>query len=107
MADPPWDIHMELPYGTMSDDEMRSVKLSSIQPTTGMGIWRRTFYVIYLFFQAVACTYVTRRGIDISLGDRASDGAWPRVSQAMGLRESRRNHLGQNQPGKWYSFTYL
>lgn len=23
MADPPWDIHMELPYGTMSDDEMR------------------------------------------------------------------------------------
>ena len=24
MADPPWDIHMELPYGTMSDDEMRS-----------------------------------------------------------------------------------
>ena len=22
MADPPWDIHMELPYGTMADDEM-------------------------------------------------------------------------------------
>lgn len=22
MADPPWDIHMELPYGTMSDDEV-------------------------------------------------------------------------------------
>jgi len=25
MADPPWDIHMELPYGTMSDDEMRKM----------------------------------------------------------------------------------
>lgn len=25
MADPPWDIHMELPYGTMSDDEVRNL----------------------------------------------------------------------------------
>ena len=22
MADPPWDIHMDLPYGTMMDSEM-------------------------------------------------------------------------------------
>ena len=27
MADPPWDIHMELPYGTMSDDEMRQMNV--------------------------------------------------------------------------------
>lgn len=27
MADPPWDIHMELPYGTMSDDEMRQLNV--------------------------------------------------------------------------------
>ncbi len=27
MADPPWDIHMELPYGTMSDDEMRKMNV--------------------------------------------------------------------------------
>eukprot|EP00962_Isochrysis_galbana_P056462 scaffold28436_cov112-Isochrysis_galbana.AAC.2 len=27
MADPPWDIHMELPYGTMSDDEMRRMNV--------------------------------------------------------------------------------
>lgn len=27
MADPPWDIHMELPYGTMADDEMRALKV--------------------------------------------------------------------------------
>ena len=23
MADPPWDIHMELPYGTLTDEEMQ------------------------------------------------------------------------------------
>ena len=27
MADPPWDIHMELPYGTMADDEMRTLNV--------------------------------------------------------------------------------
>ena len=27
MADPPWDIHMELPYGTMADEEMRRMNV--------------------------------------------------------------------------------
>ena len=31
MADPPWDIHMELPYGTMSDDEMRKLPVPILQ----------------------------------------------------------------------------
>ena len=31
MADPPWDIHMELPYGTMADDEMRKLPVPSMQ----------------------------------------------------------------------------
>lgn len=31
MADPPWDIHMELPYGTMSDDEMRQLGIPALQ----------------------------------------------------------------------------
>ena len=31
MADPPWDIHMELPYGTMSDDEMRRLPVPALQ----------------------------------------------------------------------------
>ena len=31
MADPPWDIHMELPYGTMSDDEMRRLPVRELQ----------------------------------------------------------------------------
>ena len=32
MADPPWDIHMELPYGTMSDDEMRRMNVQVLPP---------------------------------------------------------------------------
>lgn len=32
MADPPWDIHMELPYGTMSDDEMRRMNVQVRRP---------------------------------------------------------------------------
>ena len=34
MADPPWDIHMELPYGTMSDDEMRQLPVPGLQVVT-------------------------------------------------------------------------
>ncbi|KAK2508482.1 hypothetical protein MC885_002123 [Smutsia gigantea] len=33
MADPPWDIHMELPYGTLTDDEMRRLNI----PGHGVG----------------------------------------------------------------------
>ena len=36
MADPPWDIHMELPYGTMSDDEMRQLPVPDLQVDTGL-----------------------------------------------------------------------
>ena len=32
MADPPWDIHMELPYGTMKDEEMRNMRIKA-RPT--------------------------------------------------------------------------
>ena len=31
MADPPWHIHMDLPYGTMEDDEMRSLPITELQ----------------------------------------------------------------------------
>jgi len=30
VIDPPWDIHMELSYGTMTDDEMRNLNIGSI-----------------------------------------------------------------------------
>lgn len=39
MADPPWDIHMELPYGTMSDDEMRKLPVPSLQDDGYIFLW--------------------------------------------------------------------
>lgn len=39
MADPPWDIHMELPYGTMSDDEMRKLNIPSLQDDGIIFLW--------------------------------------------------------------------
>ncbi|XP_077982444.1 N(6)-adenosine-methyltransferase catalytic subunit METTL3-like [Glandiceps talaboti] len=39
MADPPWDIHMELPYGTMQDDEMRHLDVPSLQDEGFIFLW--------------------------------------------------------------------
>ena len=39
MADPPWDIHMELPYGTMSDDEMRKLDVPNLQDDGFLFLW--------------------------------------------------------------------
>eukprot|EP00755_Sulcionema_specki_P038893 Sspe_Gene.23952::Locus_9389_Transcript_1_2_Confidence_0.889_Length_2016::g.23952::m.23952/K05925/METTL3_14; mRNA (2'-O-methyladenosine-N6-)-methyltransferase len=39
MADPPWDIHMELPYGTVSDEEMRRMDLQSLQDNGLIFLW--------------------------------------------------------------------
>nr|VZI45711.1 unnamed protein product [Spirometra erinaceieuropaei] len=39
MADPPWDIHMELPYGTMSDDEMRRMDIPCLQDDGYIFLW--------------------------------------------------------------------
>ena len=39
MADPPWDIHMELPYGTMSDDEMRHLPVQKLQDEGLIFLW--------------------------------------------------------------------
>lgn len=39
MADPPWDIHMELPYGTMSDDEMRQLGIPQLQDEGLLFLW--------------------------------------------------------------------
>ena len=39
MADPPWDIHMELPYGTMSDDEMRQLDIPVLQDEGLIFLW--------------------------------------------------------------------
>ncbi|BES91814.1 N6-adenosine-methyltransferase [Nesidiocoris tenuis] len=39
MADPPWDIHMELPYGTLSDDEMRQLGIPALQDDGVIFLW--------------------------------------------------------------------
>ncbi|KAL7668025.1 hypothetical protein ACOME3_008743 [Neoechinorhynchus agilis] len=39
MADPPWDIHMELPYGTMADDEMWALNIPSLQDEGYIFLW--------------------------------------------------------------------
>jgi len=39
MADPPWDIHMELPYGTMGDDEMRQLNIPVLQDHGYIFLW--------------------------------------------------------------------
>ncbi|KAD3641422.1 hypothetical protein R6Q59_004002 [Mikania micrantha] len=39
MADPPWDIHMELPYGTMADDEMRNLNIQALQTDGLIFLW--------------------------------------------------------------------
>ncbi|KDR83391.1 hypothetical protein GALMADRAFT_235496 [Galerina marginata CBS 339.88] len=39
MADPPWDIHMSLPYGTMNDDEMRKMPIPILQDEGFLFLW--------------------------------------------------------------------
>ncbi|BFZ13120.1 hypothetical protein BsWGS_16159 [Bradybaena similaris] len=39
MADPPWDIHMELPYGTMGDNEMRGLDIPKLQDEGFIFLW--------------------------------------------------------------------
>ena len=39
MADPPWDIHMELPYGTMSDKEMVGLPIPLLQDHGFIFLW--------------------------------------------------------------------
>lgn len=46
MADPPWDIHMELPYGTLSDDEMRRLGIPQLQDEGLIFLWVTGRYVI-------------------------------------------------------------
>ena len=39
MADPPWDIHMELPYGTMTDEEMKSMRIKELSDDGLFFLW--------------------------------------------------------------------
>jgi len=39
MADPPWDIHMSLPYGTMTDQDMESLPVPQLQDEGLLFLW--------------------------------------------------------------------
>ena len=39
MADPPWDIHMSLPYGTMKDKEMLNLRVDLLQDEGLLFLW--------------------------------------------------------------------
>lgn len=39
MLDPPWDIHMTLPYGTLKDKEMKSLRVDLLQKEGLIFLW--------------------------------------------------------------------
>eukprot|EP00198_Chlamydomonas_reinhardtii_P002142 XP_001691478.1 predicted protein [Chlamydomonas reinhardtii] len=39
MADPPWEIHQDLPYGTMKDDEMVNLNVGCLQDNGVLFLW--------------------------------------------------------------------
>jgi len=39
MADPPWEIHMDLPYGIITDDEMRLMDIQCLQDDGVIFLW--------------------------------------------------------------------
>ncbi|MEW5313584.1 MAG: hypothetical protein WDW38_005141 [Sanguina aurantia] len=39
MTDPPWEIHQDLPYGTMADDEMRNLNIGCLQDDGVIFVW--------------------------------------------------------------------
>ena len=58
MADPPWEIHQDLPYGTMADDEMRKMNIKVLQDDGVIFLWVTGVHVTFasLFAMAVqAC----------------------------------------------------
>jgi mRNA m6A methyltransferase catalytic subunit len=39
MLDPPWDIHMNLPYETMNDQEMKNLRIDLLQTDGVIFLW--------------------------------------------------------------------
>ena len=39
MADPPWDIHMSLPYGTLKDKELLNLRVDILQDQGLIFLW--------------------------------------------------------------------
>lgn len=82
MADPPWDIHMELPYGTLSDEEMKNIKVSELQSEG----------VIFLWVTGRA-TELARECLDLWGYERKEELVWIKTNQLQRLiRTGRTGH---------------
>ncbi|KAF0458258.1 N6-adenosine-methyltransferase 70 kDa subunit-like isoform X6 [Gigaspora margarita] len=82
MADPPWDIHMTLPYGTMTDDEMKAMEISTLQDEG----------LIFLWVTGRAME-LGRECLNIWGYDRADELVWIKTNQLQRLiRTGRTGH---------------
>ena len=82
MADPPWDIHMELPYGTLRDDEMKNLPVRKLQDDG----------VIFLWVTGRA-TELARECLDIWGYKRKEELVWIKTNQLQRLiRTGRTGH---------------
>ncbi len=82
MADPPWDIHMDLPYGTLSDEEMKNIKVNELM-TDG---------VIFLWVTGRA-TELARECLDLWGYERKEELVWIKTNQLQRLiRTGRTGH---------------
>lgn len=61
MADPPWDIHMELPYGTLTDDEMRKLHIPVLQDDGFLFLWVTGRYLHQSDMSGIVCFYSTNQ----------------------------------------------
>lgn len=84
LLDPPWDIHMELNYGTLSDDELRALPIQNIHLTSGG----------FIFIWATSRTVeVARDCLRIWGYTRVDEIIWVKVNQIMGtVRSGRTGH---------------
>ena len=85
LIDPPWDIHMELSYGTMTDDEMRNLPVSYIHSQECGG---------YVFIWATTRTVeVARDCLRIWGYIRVDEIVWIKTNQIGGtVRSGRTGH---------------
>jgi hypothetical protein len=103
MADPPWDIHMDLPYGTMKDDEMVQQPWSVLQDDGVIARrWCKCSCRVHLCsLQLCARKSHNQYNMQLrfySVGDRTRHGIGPSVPREVGLRAVRRDIVDQSQP---------
>ncbi|WWD19012.1 hypothetical protein CI109_103469 [Kwoniella shandongensis] len=88
VADPPWDIHMSLPYGTMTDDEMRRLPVRSLQPDWG-----------------ILCLWVTGRAMELGRELFALWG-YKRVDELVWVKTNQLQRLIRTgRTGHWLNHT--